>query len=64
VCQASAKLVPGPQYLGGNARAHSKHTIPSAPRYMGLDFLYGIKMEPNAPGTWDYSYSSYCLNMT
>lgn len=59
VCQASAKLVPGPQYLGRNARAHSNILVPSAPRCMGLDFLKVMASE-EAERAWDYSYSYSC----
>jgi hypothetical protein len=55
VCQASAKLVPGPQYLGRIVRAHSKHTSAFGAGMFG-DFLQ-VMVSEGANRTWDYPYS-------
>ena len=56
VCQASAKLVPGPQYSGRNARAHCKHTSAFGAEMFGVGPPVGDGFK-GADYAWDYSYS-------
>ena len=63
VCQASAKLVPGPQYLGRNARAHSKHTSAFGAEMsgVGLPIRDGFRGSRTRLGLFLYVDSTACM---
>ena len=58
MCQAATKLVPGPPYLGRNARAHSKHTSAFGAKMYVVGLPKGDGFRGGwAKRSWDSPYS-------